>query len=33
MSDLKYNLFEDFKITDIKCKNYSMTSQVKDMLV
>lgn len=33
MSDLKYNLFEDLKIAHIKCKNYSVTPQEKDVLV
>lgn len=29
MSDLKYNLFEDLKITHIKCKEYSVTPHRK----
>lgn len=33
MSDLKYNLLVDLKITHVKCKNYSVTPQEKDMLV
>lgn len=33
MSDLKYNLLTDLKITHIKCKNYSVTTQEKDVLV
>lgn len=33
MSYLKYNLFEDLKLTHIKRKNCSVTAQAKDMLV
>lgn len=33
MSDLKYNLFEDLKITHMKCKNYIVTPQEKNVQV
>lgn len=32
MSDIKYNIFEDLKITHIQCKNYSMSPPEKDVL-